>query len=432
MKFSRKNVLTASLAVILSAAMLIGGGTYAYLQGETHEVKNNFKTNQVLVDLDETTGNDYNIIPGTTQEKDPKVTVTNTVDAYVYVEVTDATDGLVDYEIADGWIKLDGYDNVYYREVAADADTKEFPVLKDNSVSYDATLENSDMVDIEGNLKQGVSLTFNALAIQKAPFDNEKDAYEEMLPADSTLAVNLTYSQETDPDDPKFIALATQTEDSTIFQTGVLKSYYPGSSFYRGCAYTFTIKGASDKEMALTFDFTEKCGANGSYKGNSFEYGFGGFGDTFLLEGTYTDYCQTTGNGEPDGTFDLVGNYYPVVLTVSHTKGDKLDFAFTGSLTALAKELSSNSCILSANTAYDEEFTITLNWPLQTMPTNDCHVLKDGVMDPADTSLAIACMDRADTLIGTPEAYDEYPGKVGGDLWADFEVMIKKAPYTKP
>lgn len=66
------------------------------------------------------------------------------------------------------------------------------------------------------------------------------------------------------------------------------------------------------------------------------------------------------------------------------------------------------------------------------MPTNDCHVLKDGVMDPADTSLAIACMDRADTLIGTPEAYDEYPGKVGGDLWADFEVMIKKAPYTKP
>ena len=173
--------------------------------------------------------------------------------------------------------------------------------------------------------------------------------------------------------------------------------------------------------MALTFDFTEKCGANGSYKGNSFEYGFGGFGDTFLLEGTYTDYCQTTGNGEPDGTFDLVGNYYPVVLTVDHTKGSNLDFTFTGSLTALVNELSSNPCILKADTEYDEEFTITLNWPFTTTPTDSCYVLKDGVEDSAD-------MDRADTLI----AQVAIPGKIGEELWADFEVMIKKAPYTKP
>ena len=38
------------------------------------------------------------------REKDPKVTVDATVDSYVYVEVTDATKGLVSYVIADGWV----------------------------------------------------------------------------------------------------------------------------------------------------------------------------------------------------------------------------------------------------------------------------------------------------------------------------------------
>ena len=126
MKDNKKKVVITGLAVVLAAAMALGGGTYAYLQGTTEDVVNNFNTNKVLVELNETTGNDYNIIPGTTQEKDPKVTVDNTVDSYVYVEITDATEGLVSYAIADGWTKLDGYDNIYYREVAANAETKTF------------------------------------------------------------------------------------------------------------------------------------------------------------------------------------------------------------------------------------------------------------------------------------------------------------------
>jgi len=174
----KKKTLTAALAVGLAAIMAIGGGTFAYLQGESQEVKNDFKTNQVTVDLDETTGNDYNIIPGTSQPKDPKVTVTNTIDAYVFVEVTDATDGLVTYDIADGWTKLDGYDNIYYREVSANADVKEFDVLKDNTVSYDAKLLNSDMVDENGVLKEGIALTFKAYAIQKTPFNSPTDAFK--------------------------------------------------------------------------------------------------------------------------------------------------------------------------------------------------------------------------------------------------------------
>jgi len=182
-----KKTLTTALAIGLAAVMTIGGGTFAYLHGETQEVKNEFKTNNVIVDLDETTGNQYDIIPGTSQSKDPKVTVTNTIDSYAYVEITDATDGLVTYDIADGWTKLDGYDNVYYREVAANADVKEFYVLKDNTVSYAAKLLNSDMVDENGQLKEGVALTFKAYAVQKTPFDNPVNAFELGMAAVDTL-----------------------------------------------------------------------------------------------------------------------------------------------------------------------------------------------------------------------------------------------------
>ncbi len=177
MSKSKKNVLVTSVAVITAAALLLGGGTYAYLQGETEDVVNTFNTNEVLVELDETTGSEYEIVPGMSSEKDPTVTVNATVPAYVYVEVTDATDGLVTYELADGWTALDGVENVYYREVEASDAEQTFAVLKDNTVSYDAALANSDMLNEDGTLKDGLTLTFKASAVQKEPFANAVDAY---------------------------------------------------------------------------------------------------------------------------------------------------------------------------------------------------------------------------------------------------------------
>ena len=178
----KSKILTAVVATALAASLLIGGGTFAYLQDETDDVVNNFETNQVLVDLDETTGSDYEIIPGTSQEKDPTVTVNTTIPAYVYVTVTDETDGLVGYEIADGWQQLlDGegnpVENVYYREVEGSDAEQQFPVLEGNRVTYDASLVNEDMWDENGNLKVDVKLTFSASAIQKEPFNDPYDAY---------------------------------------------------------------------------------------------------------------------------------------------------------------------------------------------------------------------------------------------------------------
>lgn len=159
------------------------GGTIAYLQGETSDIVNEFKTNKVMVDLTETTG-DYNIIPGTVEKKDPKVTVDNTVDAYVFVEVTDTTQNLVDYTIADGWTELADFGTetvkVYYREVKGDADVndKSFSVLQNDEVRYDAALENKDMfVKNTTSLKSSVKLSFKAYAIQQKPFESVEAAY---------------------------------------------------------------------------------------------------------------------------------------------------------------------------------------------------------------------------------------------------------------
>lgn len=177
MKVNKKNIAITGVAVSLAAVMLVGGGTFAYLKGETDPITNSFRTNQVQVSLEETTGNEYNIIPGTTQRKDPKVTVNNTVDAYVFVEITDETDNLVDYAIADGWMPLNGVPNVYYRFVSAAQDVKEFSVLKNDEVRYSKALENDDMTDGSGYLKRDINLTFNAVAIQAEPFADAKEAY---------------------------------------------------------------------------------------------------------------------------------------------------------------------------------------------------------------------------------------------------------------
>ena len=73
MQTKKKKMLTTGLAVALAALLLIGGGTFAYLQSESKAVANQFKTNEVQVELTESGNGQYNIIPGTSETKDPDV-----------------------------------------------------------------------------------------------------------------------------------------------------------------------------------------------------------------------------------------------------------------------------------------------------------------------------------------------------------------------
>lgn len=421
MNFKRKTFITTALAATLAAATLIGGGTFAYLKEEAQEVVNEFNTNSVTVDITET-ANNYQIIPGTSQTKDPTVMVNATIPAYVYVIVDDHTEGLAGYEIDERWTALGGeYPGVYWCEVGGGEDPQAIPVLKDNKVTYDKALENSDMLDQDGRLKENITLTFRAKAIQKEPFNNPIDAYEERVPIKNTLTVTF----ESTGNQEKFIAQSFDTQDSFLFKAAPIKFFYPSNAYWRDVEYTFSITGSSNQDMTLAFNFEKQCGAGEEYKGTAFEDGFGGFGDLYALEGEYLDWLTSDIS---DDYFTLVGNYYPIVFTVTQTKSNGItDFkTFTGSLTELAEKLSSSPIRLQAGTEYDEEFTITMLWAYQTEPTDDCYVLKDGKKDEADPNLPVGYMDRADNIFDYTDGLET----VGYELWADFEVMIQEAGKT--
>lgn len=414
MKFSKKNILVTGLAVTLATVMLISSGTFAYLKGTTDKIVNKFNTNKVTVDITETT-QDYKIIPGTSQAKDPTVTVNSTIPAYVYVIVEDKTEKLVNYEIDEHWQVLgDNYPGVYWCEVKGSETAQTIPVLKGNKVFYDPSLENIDMLDDNGMLKEGITLTFQAKAIQKEPFNDPVSAYEEKVQVESTLEVAFENTGNIE----KFVAVSFSTENSYLFQAAPIKAFYGSDIYWNDVEYTFSIKGVSNKDMTLSFDFSKKCDENGDYKGVHFEYGFGGFGDVYVLDGVYHDW-STDSTGTKDDNFTLVGDYYPVVFTVKQTKSTGItNFeTFTGSLTELVEKLSASPYILRAGIKYDEEFEVTMLWPFFTSATDTCFIEKGNKKEEY--------MDKADTLLGST-ANDPLPN-AGYDLWADFEVMIQEA-----
>lgn len=62
MQTKKKKMLTTGLAVALAALLLIGGGTFAYLQSASDDVVNEFDANKVQVELKESGDGNYNII----------------------------------------------------------------------------------------------------------------------------------------------------------------------------------------------------------------------------------------------------------------------------------------------------------------------------------------------------------------------------------
>ena len=170
MKMSKKTRLIA-LCVALTLVLAIAG-TLAYLQDVSREVVNTFEKSDINVELEETTGSNYKIIPGKTVAKDPKVSGSTEVPAYVFVTVKDETEGLVDYTIDSGLTALPGVPGVYYFEVPA-GEFSDVSVLKDDQVAFDPALTVADM----GDLDVDAQLTFKAFIIQKEGFADAAAAY---------------------------------------------------------------------------------------------------------------------------------------------------------------------------------------------------------------------------------------------------------------
>lgn len=174
-----KKILALALAAVLLVAVSVAG-TVAYLTATTTEVVNTFKPADIQLELTESnTPWEMQLVPGTEKGKDPKVTVTTSVEAYVFVEficsVAEGTNTLT-YDFAlnnanSGWSKLEDEQNIWYTTV--EAGTHNWELLAGNKVSIPAEAVNADV-------NKGFTMTFDAWAIQKEGFDSAAAAWAQV------------------------------------------------------------------------------------------------------------------------------------------------------------------------------------------------------------------------------------------------------------
>ena len=167
------------LALVLALALLVigvVGGTLAWLTAKSDTVTNTFTTSDIKVELKETTGTQYKMIPGYELTKDPKATVlAGSEECYLFVKLEKSTsfDSYLTYTVADGWTQLtvdkDGKeitDLVYYRKVVtADIGTA-YSVLAGDQVTVLGTVTKEMMNNIDNGTTVKPTLTVTAYASQ--------------------------------------------------------------------------------------------------------------------------------------------------------------------------------------------------------------------------------------------------------------------------
>lgn len=193
-----KQLSTKALALLLIGILVctsVIGGTVAWLVDKTDEVTNTFTYGDVNIDLDETdtdkddddddTTNEYEMVPGETIIKDPKLTVRADSKAcwlFVKLEKSDNFDDFMEYEMADGWIQLkdeqgNDVEGVYYRLVPEGngVDNMVYEVIKDNEVTVkgSVTKEMLNALDPEGEDANYPTLTVTGYAVQYSGFEPE-------------------------------------------------------------------------------------------------------------------------------------------------------------------------------------------------------------------------------------------------------------------
>lgn len=176
---NKKMKKTLALIAALALFFAIGiGGTLAYLNAITPEVKNTFTMGNIKITLNETTGNKYKLTPGLTTNKDPKVTVqADSEKCYLFIEAIESENltTFLEYEIAgsNGWTALDNVPGVYFQVVDQSKSQKEIAVLKGNQVKTKA-----ETTEIPADSNH--TLTFKAYAIQFDGIDDASIAWEQV------------------------------------------------------------------------------------------------------------------------------------------------------------------------------------------------------------------------------------------------------------
>ena len=164
-----------TLALVLALTLIVVGvvsGTLAWLTAKSDTVVNTFTTSDIKVELKETTGAEYKMIPGYTISKDPKATVlAGSEECYLFVKLDKSAgfDTYLEYTIADGWTQLEGVDGVYYREVLTANIGTPYSVLKGDQVTVKGTVTKEQMnaLDVAGAVKPTLTITAYASQLHK-------------------------------------------------------------------------------------------------------------------------------------------------------------------------------------------------------------------------------------------------------------------------
>lgn len=191
-KRKKKGVSTKVFLSLLALVLVVGcavGGTIAWLTATTDPVVNTFTYGKIKIELTETTGAEYKIIPGVNISKDPKVTVKADSEAcWLFVKVAEEgtfVANKVTYSIANGWMPLDAtnHPGVYYREVdAVTADTN-FNVLTGDATYPNGVVtvsENLTKAEVNSVAATQPTLTFTAYAVQKDGINTAADAWAQV------------------------------------------------------------------------------------------------------------------------------------------------------------------------------------------------------------------------------------------------------------
>ena len=169
----RKMILSLSMVLVLSMAAV--GGTIAWLTAKTGPVINTFTIGDINIEIDETTGEEYKMIPGATIAKDPFVTVlAGSEKCYVFVKVFESENlgDFVSYTVDSSiWTELDTETEpgVYYKLVEADEADQDFSILTGDEVQV---LDSVTKEALTADDFVEPTLTFKAYAVQ---FDNIED-----------------------------------------------------------------------------------------------------------------------------------------------------------------------------------------------------------------------------------------------------------------